>query len=60
MKPLNLKYLIIPAVTLATPWVHWVVYKNIMLAWPNAEKPHEFAIVLSVLSLFVFFFASIA
>ena len=46
-------------VLMVSPWLHKVIYENLLLAWPDVDKPnaHVFIIVLTVMgSLFSLLF----
>lgn len=55
MKLSKLKLLLPTAVLFASPWMHKLVYSNIILAWPSCDTgwAHFFAIGGAVISFFV-------
>ena len=48
--------LVAPVVILmVSPWLHKVIYENLLLAWPDVDKTyaHVFIIVLTVMGSFI-------
>lgn len=54
----KLKYLIPAAFIFSTPWVHKLIFNNILLAWPEADPggAHFFAIMSSVIAVLLTLF----
>lgn len=52
----KLKLLIPLALLFISPWFHWIVFKNILLAWPELEISS--AHIIAIIGTFIAFFAT--